>query len=1192
MTMIWHAQWRLPDPVALLQRAAPSFWSVSAFFLGVCLYQASPAASDRLGGFRELSVVDGLPDNNVEALVQDAHGFLWIGTRSGLVRHEGNRLRALDIGSAHDNALPGSNIMALAADRTGSVWAAIEGHGVVRVDSSLEIGLHLQPTQQGGVLPEADVWSIAQACDGSVWMAHRQGGLTRYMPGTATADHVPQIEARGLDVAGFQMHLEVDDACRLWLVQSNRLVLLDDSESLRFDSVAVRAAGQPLMTSLRAVGPDRYLLQGSKLLRVVEKADGWSVEDAFDAGAVVVDVAGHADGWLSVSTFEGLVRWHPARRVAIPSEPSGGGLGGLEDQELFHLLLDREGGLWINKARSGLTYVPPTAWALERVRSQPTRQASLPMRSVYAVLPAKTADHLWVAGRTEGLHRLDLDNVTTSPVSAVLGHSGLAEFERIHRLAWLEDTLLVASANQVDAFDPRQGTLRRVFSSPALSRGTIRFIQASGADRFWLATLEAGLYQVDLGSMQTRHFGPEREGDDWLPDTAIGAMALDPSGRWWVAAGSHLLSMSREQGGFEARQRLSGGAIRALSWQGEELWAADDRTLTRWRESADGLVQVSARAFEGLVPGGRPFAFYSAGSDLWLLLTSGLLRIEPESGQLSYLGPSLGLDVGEILGYAHAELPDGRLALGGSEGLALFDPNAIEMPSLPPAPIITRVRHGERPLDLEAFDGLAHWQRDLAFEFSSPSFIEPARLQYRTRLMGHEDHWMPVEGRMSRRYRDLAPGRYRFDVQVGRPGGEWSSTSTSMAFRISPPPWRHPLAYLAYGLALALFLGYLVWLWRRAARRKRNYLRVREDRRVAREADRAKSEFLAVMSHEMRTPLHGVLGMLELIERRSSEPEIRELVGTVQGSGRQLKRIVDDALDLARIEADQLTLESAPFELVPAVEQVVELFAPMAAASGLDLRLRCESALPMLAVGDRGRLTQAIGNLLSNAIKFTPSGAVEIELREAPAGTLRVRVTDSGPGISEAGRARLFDKFQPLGEPGDPGYQGSGLGLAITQKLIAAMGGRIDLLRRPLSGACFEIIIPDCLAGGDPVFGSALIRGLRLDSALAAPERRIVHRLARRWALVHRSQQRAASDPGEVLILDSRCAVGIADRRRYACCLYVDSPAAPEPEGSTPSEHLIPVAWPLTEQRLIRALMTWRLERPRHRPVASSTPVL
>ena len=1148
------------------------------------------ASGDEIGGFRTLGVVDGLPDSNVEAMVQDARGFVWIATRSGLVRHEGARLRSLDIDADRPGALPGNNVMTLKADRDGSVWAAVEGHGVVQIGPDLQVNLHLKPASQGGPLPDQDVWSITQDCDGALWFAHMQGGLSRYVDGREGVERVPQNDGHGLAQSGFQMHLELDSDCRLWLVQSNRLGVLDADKGLHFQPVLNRADDQALMTSMRALGPDRVLLQGSRLSRVLEDGGGWVVQEWFDAGAVVVDVVRHSDGWLSISTFEGLVRWHPELDRQIRIGPSEAGHQGLASRELFHLLLDREGGLWINKARSGLAYLPPTAWAFRHLRRDPSRPDGLPMRAVYAVLPTESADQLWVAGRTQGLHKLDLQTGTTQPASAVLGNPSLDDFDRIHRLAQVDSRLLVGWTSQIDSFDLDLGSLSRVFSSRSLAQGTIRFVAADSPDHVWLATHEAGLYQVNLSSQKTLHFGPDEEGAQNLPASSITAMTRDESGRWWLAAEAYLLSHDSEQSRFLPRLRMEGGTIRALTWRDGQLWVANDRTLSRWRETPGGMTRLDSRSFEELVPGGRPFAFhYADDQSLWLLLTSGLLRIDAFSGAINYVGRQLGLDIGEILSYAFARLPDGRLALGGSRGLALLDPEAIKLPSLPPAPIITQIRQGETVLPRNALTRLEHWQRDLYFDFSSPSFIDPERLRYRIRLLGHQNEWESADARMSKSFHDLSPGQYRFEVQVGRPGGAWAEASTALAFDIAAPLWRRPLAYLAYGLVLLGFTFYAVWLLRRSARRKRGYLQAREDRRVAQQADQAKSDFLAVMSHEMRTPLHGVLGMLDLIQRRAREPQVLELLSTVQRSGRQLKRIVDDALDLSRIEANQLTLDSAPFELLPALEQVVELFAPMAASAGLDLRVRFDSSLSPVAVGDRDRLIQVIGNLLSNAIKFTRSGAVEIELREAPEGTLRIRVADSGPGINERDRARLFKKFQQLDHPSQSGYRGSGLGLAITRELIHAMGGQIELISRPLRGACFEMVLPNCLMPSDSPIGSTLLNGICLDSLILAPDRRLIHRLARRWGFSHRRSAPASRDPADALLVDPRAVPSVGSVDGYAAFFYLHTPFVPTPQAWRESPLGSAIEWPITEQRLIRALLAWTLSGQGAKPPESSS---
>jgi nitrogen-specific signal transduction histidine kinase len=386
------------------------------------------------------------------------------------------------------------------------------------------------------------------------------------------------------------------------------------------------------------------------------------------------------------------------------------------------------------------------------------------------------------------------------------------------------------------------------------------------------------------------------------------------------------------------------------------------------------------------------------------------------------------------------------------------------------------------------------------------------------------------------------------------------------------------LALLTYAVASGLLLAWLFSLLGRARQRRRDLQLARQERELAERANQAKSDFLAVMSHEMRTPLHGVLGMLELVREQIEHPVAGGLLQTAQRSTEQLKRIVDDVLDLSRIDAGQLNLHPQVFELVPALEQVVTLYAPMAARQGLDLRLRCASTLPVLAVGDRDRVLQVIANLLSNAIKFTCAGAVELEAWPSEDQSLILTVHDSGPGIPESERHRLFERYQQLSVR-SARHSGSGLGLSITRRLVHVLGGEIDYRSRPIPGACFRVRLPGLLCGNAGPAPSGLFQGVSIDSELAAPERRCVMRLARRWGLVHRRRVGIGRRPGELLIVDPRVRLPLEQASDYHRVLYLNSPFCDLPDAWRRSPDFVELGWPLTERSFLMALSTCRIGR-------------
>jgi CheY-like chemotaxis protein len=226
--------------------------------------------------------------------------------------------------------------------------------------------------------------------------------------------------------------------------------------------------------------------------------------------------------------------------------------------------------------------------------------------------------------------------------------------------------------------------------------------------------------------------------------------------------------------------------------------------------------------------------------------------------------------------------------------------------------------------------------------------------------------------------------------------------------------------------------------------------------------ERAEPDFLAMLSHEVRTPLTGVLGSIELLLDTGLSPEQHELATVARDSARTLMTIVDDVLDLSRSDAEDPAPRSLDLELADVVEGVADLLEPAARRKGLCLTAYVDPRASGTLRGDPGRLRQVLLNLAANAVKFTGAGEVAIraDLCEPPAaGTVTVRfaVADSGPGIPEDSRDRLFEPFARLG--GDRSAGGTGLGLTICRRLVRLMGGELRLEDGRAAGAEFAFTL-------------------------------------------------------------------------------------------------------------------------------------
>jgi len=236
-----------------------------------------------------------------------------------------------------------------------------------------------------------------------------------------------------------------------------------------------------------------------------------------------------------------------------------------------------------------------------------------------------------------------------------------------------------------------------------------------------------------------------------------------------------------------------------------------------------------------------------------------------------------------------------------------------------------------------------------------------------------------------------------------------------------------------------------------------------------REAERAANltasmgEFLAMMSHEIRTPLHGVLGTAELLATTALSAEQRGYVETLRRSGDGLLVLINDILDLSRLEAGQMPLADEPFALRDALAHTVALFRPQAENRGLDLVLNIDDAVPHHTRGDSHRLRQVVGNLLSNALKFTPAGTVTLRadrLTDGASPRLRLTVSDTGSGMAPTVLERLFQPYAQADAAVARHHGGSGLGLMICHRLCEAMGGSIAATSAEGAGSCFTVILP------------------------------------------------------------------------------------------------------------------------------------
>ena len=972
--------------------------------LTLLLWLALPCADfAQTAQFESLTIEQGLSQGMIYDILQTRDGFLWVATKDGLNRYDGYNFKVFAYNPFDPYSVGENTILAVFEDSRDLLWVATESKGVDVYDPRRGRFHHF---------PKVQARTFAEGKDGSVWIVSKKELMRLSIPDTwknampEKADLSELIPAKKIPLEGDLNPSE--KLVSLWPKEDGNFVLFSSMRHFEVsvkENVAKPLAGPPFVEVARGTYQNGgHIWIGCDPFAVYHLNDGkttrYTTDDPALKGLVEIQEDGQGNRWLLFRKM--LWQLEPGKPVDY-SKPDW-----VLDQDVKCLSSDRNGNLWVGTFGYGLRKINPKRKAFH---------SGAPNNSIWRLWRSPPGTYFW--RDVSDVYRYDAEAGTSSKAT-------FADLPEVWNrdMAFDEDgTIWLLSTHKKDTTETltvhgASGMLKQQYKFD-INASHYSLLTRARDGRFWITEAGTALSCFDPRSNQISRFEYNQLFGENAAQIQAFAFVQDGNGDFWIGTQQGLVKcvMSSGMPQFQLMQTdpnnpqgLNHNSIACLLPDpvkpGELLWIGTKggginrldihSGKVRHITSADGLPDM---VVYGILPGNEDPQ--KERPTFWCSTNRGLAKIafpkqsnDLEKPSITVFSAAKGLQGSEFNTQAFFKAADGELLFGGVNGLNHFFPEEVlSDTSRPPVFIVgvsinhesvevgrpnSRVKTSlenlqELPLDYD--------ENNVSFEFAALDFTAPGQNRYRYRLVGVDDDWVETNGTRFAHFAHLAPGRYELRVQGSNGEGGWQEASNPIVIVVHPPWYHSNLAYLCYALLLA-WGGWRVYQFqiRRVKEREQLAFEHRETERL-KAMEQVKTNFFNNVTHEFRTPLTLMLEPLRRALPKISHPEALENVRLAEANSRKLLGLVNQLLDMAKLESGQMTLDLRRGDLGQTLRDVVERFLPLAEKRGLKLNLSVPKDIPPFEF-DPGKVELVLNNLISNALKFTPEGGrVNVELR-------------------------------------------------------------------------------------------------------------------------------------------------------------------------------------------------------------------
>lgn len=1026
------------------------------FCVSFCAVTGAAAPREKMY-FNHLSAKDGLSQNLARTILQDNQGFIWIGTKDGLNRFDGQEIKVFRHEISNPFSIGCNYISSLFQNDDGHIWVGTEKGLYIYSPEYERFEPFIQESPSGRQV-SGDIVSIRKDDAGRIWIAEIRGGLFCYYSGDNKLECYPYEELFPDPLTVRSM--EIDKGGNIWVGDFGHGLMRLSQDRKRLVPLQLPDSGSKQEHYVNSVirGPGNTLLigywgSGVKSLDL-DAMRYRSILSTDEAGEAIYcrTLTYSEDGRLFAGTESGLFVYDLDNcRLTSHFRASEQDKYSLSDKAVHAVYIDREGGVWVGTYYGGVDYYRQMAPSVRKY--YPTgKPDGLSGKRVHQFCMDGDG-MIWITTSDGGLNRFNPGTETFQ------WFDPSRDFPNIPCLCRVGDELWAGTnPNGIVIIDPRnQCVKRRINKSDG--EGSIRDNSVFAITRSKDGSVYVGTYfGIDRFDPLSRHFTPV----EGIPAIYVSSIYEDSHGTLWVGTSKGVFKKTHADSGWKHYVRvaseessLPGDKIKSICEDSRGIiWILTNGSgFCRYNPESDNFKRYDQT--DGL-PNDVVFRMEEDEKGLlWLSTNDGLAAFDPIREQFRVFTMEDGLLCDQYNDRSSFRTEDGTIYFGGIEGFVAFKPSEITAECPSPTAVLsdfsilgTPVRIGvpgspmQRSLPYLDRLSLKHNQNSFSFKVCTFNYYNSTYGRVLCRLEGTDEEWHPLEGSQYVRYAGLNPGQYRFVVKDAAPeGGDRELTSLRIRIR---PPWYGtiPAKLFYYLLGLGL-LAFALW----AIRRHNEDVYQKRLREIEQESERALHEsqlqFFTNIAHEIRTPVTLISGPLDnVLQHGNMDPETVEDLGLVKANASKLLSLVNQLLDFRKIEHSGVALRYNRCNVSALLRETLAGFQYMLQERSIS----CSSDLPeedLYAIVDEDAVKTILTNLINNGIKYA-DGVLDVSLARN-GDRLVIRTRNDGLLIPPDMRDSIFKPFVRVGSDRERTVPGTGLGLTFSRTLSEAHGGTLTV---------------------------------------------------------------------------------------------------------------------------------------------------